>query len=66
VKSGFAYIAGLYERQEMPRPKPKYPLKPRSLRLSDEEWQRLKEFGGADWLRKLLGSRPKRYHEVFK
>jgi hypothetical protein len=50
----------------MPRPKPKYPLKPRSLRLSDEEWERLKEFGGADWLRKVLNTRPKRYNEVFK
>lgn len=49
----------------VPRPKPPDPLKPRWVRLSDAEWDAFKSMGGADWLRKMMRSKPKRYHEVF-
>lgn len=35
------------------------------MRLSDSEWNAFKELGGADWLRKMMRSKPLRYHEVF-
>ena len=50
----------------MPRPRPPEPLKPRQMRLSDSEWTKFKEVGGAEWLRKVLGTKPRRYYEVFK
>ena len=49
----------------MPRPKPPAPLKARFVRLSDEEWGKFKEMGGADWLRKTLNARPAKYYDVF-
>jgi hypothetical protein len=36
------------------------------MRLSDSEWTKFKEAGGAEWLRKVLGTKPRRYYEVFK
>lgn len=50
----------------MPRPKPPAPLKARYVRLSDEEWEKFKDMGGAEWLRKVMGTRPKSYYEVFE
>lgn len=50
----------------MPRPKPPSILKPRCIRLSDEEWDKFREMGGSEWLRKALGTRPARYYEVFE
>ena len=50
----------------MPRPKPPSPLKPRPVRMSDEEWAKFKELGGAEWLRRFMGSRPDGYYKVFK
>ena len=35
------------------------------MRLSDAEWDAFKSMGGADWLRKMMRTKPKRYHEVF-
>jgi hypothetical protein len=50
----------------MPRPKPPEVLKPRYIRLSDSEFQKLQKLGGAEWLRRFLGGKPARYYEVFK
>lgn len=50
----------------MPRPKPASPLKPRFIRMSDEEWDKFKELGGAEWLRKFMGTRPRSYYQVFE
>lgn len=50
----------------MPRPKPPEPLKPREVRMSDTEWTKFKELGGAAWLRRFMGARPDGYYEVFK
>lgn len=50
----------------MPRPKPPEPLKPREVRMSDIEWAKFKQLGGAAWLRRFMGSRPDSYHTVFK
>ena len=50
----------------MPRPKPAEPLKHRYLRMSDSEWAKFKEMGGADWLRKIMRTRPSTYYEVFE
>ena len=50
----------------MPRPKPPAPLKARYVRLSDEEWDKFREMGGADWLRRAMRTRPKNYYEVFE
>ena len=50
----------------MPRPKPPAPLKARYVRLSDEEWEKFKEMGGPEWLRRVMGTRPKNYYEVFE
>ena len=52
--------------QRMPRPKPPSPLKVRYIRMSDEEWEKFKQMGGADWLRRVMKTRPARYYEVFK
>jgi hypothetical protein len=43
----------------MPRPKPPAPLKARYVRLSNEEWLKFKELGGAEWLRKYVNSKAK-------
>ena len=50
----------------MPRPKPPEILKPRYLRMSDSEWTKFKEMGGADWLRRIMRTRPLNYYEVFE
>ena len=53
----------------MPRPKPLEVLKARYVRMSDTEWARFKEIGGADWLRQYVNSRaklPAKYYEVFQ
>ena len=50
----------------MPRPKPPEPLKARFVRLSDSEWEKFQEMGGAAWLRKAMGMRPQKYYEVFQ
>ena len=50
----------------MPRPKPPQPLKPREIRMSDEQWEKFKAHGGAAWLRKLIGGRPDKYWQVFQ
>lgn len=50
----------------MPRPKPPATLKPRCIRLSDEEWDKFREMGGSEWLRKAMNTRPARYYEVFE
>ena len=50
----------------MSRPKPPAPLKARFVRLSDEEWEKFREMGGAEWLRKVMRTRPKNYYEVFE
>ena len=50
----------------MPRPKPPEPLKGRQIRMSDTEWAKFKEMGGADWLRKIMLSRPPSYYKVFE
>ena len=50
----------------MPRPKPPAPLKARYVRLSDEEWEKFQEMGGAEWLRKAMRTRPHNYYEVFQ
>ena len=43
----------------MPRPKPPAPLKARFVRLSDTEWLKFRELGGAEWLRKYVNSKAK-------
>jgi len=53
----------------MPRPKPPEVLKARHLRMSDTEWAKFKELGGAEWLRKYVNSKakfPAKYYEVFR
>ncbi len=50
----------------MPRPKPPEELRCRHIRMSDSEYAKFKELGGAAWLRRFLGGKPERYHEVFK
>lgn len=50
----------------MPRPKPPEPLKARHIRLSDREYAKLKELGGAAWLRRFLGGKPEGYEKVFR
>ena len=50
----------------MPRPKPPEPLKPRFIRMSDPEWQAFKELGGAEWLRKMMKTKPRNYYDVFQ
>lgn len=50
----------------MPRPKPVEELKSRSVRMSDAEYLKFKEWGGADRLRLLLGAQPAKYFAVFQ
>jgi hypothetical protein len=53
----------------MPRPKPPQPLKARYVRMSEAEWAKFKEIGGAQWLRDYVNSRaklPAKYYEVFQ
>jgi hypothetical protein len=50
----------------MPRPKPLEPLKGRQIRMSDTEWAMFKSMGGAEWLRKMMGTRPSSYYQVFE
>lgn len=50
----------------MPRPKPVAELKPRAVRMSDEEYVKFKEWGGADKLRRLLDAQPTKYFTVFQ
>ena len=50
----------------MPRPKPLETLKPRFVRMSDSEWETFKELGGAEWLRKMMRTKPRKYYEVFQ
>lgn len=50
----------------MPRPKPPHELKGRAIRMADPEWQKFKEWGGAERLRRMFGAKPERYHEVFQ
>lgn len=50
----------------MPRPKPVEELKSRSVRMSDAEYLKFKEWGGADRLRLLLGAQPAKYFSVFQ
>jgi hypothetical protein len=33
--------------------------------MSDNEWDAFKQLGGAEWLRKMMKTKPRRYHEVF-
>jgi len=41
------------EKEKMPRPKPQNPLRVRSIRLTDRDWEELQRRGVA-WLRKEL------------
>jgi hypothetical protein len=50
----------------MPRPAPPEPLKPRWIRMSDTEFEKFQDLGGAEWLRRFLGGKPDTYHQVFK
>jgi pyruvate dehydrogenase complex dehydrogenase (E1) component len=50
----------------MPRPAPPEELKPRYIRMSDTEYEKFKKLGGAEWLRRFMGSRPDTYHQVFR
>ena len=50
----------------MPRPAPPEPLKPRMVRLSDDQWQKFQDLGGSAWLRKFIGGKPDKYYEVFQ
>ena len=50
----------------MPRPKPPAPLKVRYVKLSDEEWLKFNELGGADWLRKYVNKKAKFPKEYYK
>lgn len=50
----------------MPRPKPPEPLKGRQIRMADSEWAKFQEMGGADWLRRIMRTRPRNYYEVFE
>lgn len=50
----------------MPRPAPPSPLKTREIRMSDEQWEKFKELGGAAWLRRFIGGRPDGYYKVFQ
>ena len=53
----------------MPRPKPPEPLKFRNIRMSDSEWAKFNELGGAAWLRQYVSNKaklPEKYYEVFQ
>jgi len=34
--------------------------------MSDAEWAAFKELGGAEWLRKMMKTKPRNYYEVFQ
>jgi hypothetical protein len=34
--------------------------------MSDSEWEKFQEMGGADWLRRIMRTRPKNYYAVFE
>jgi hypothetical protein len=34
--------------------------------MSDSEWNKFQEMGGADWLRKIMRTRPSTYYQVFQ
>ncbi len=38
----------------MPRLKPEKPLKPSAIRLTAEDWEKLKQLGGVVWIRKKI------------
>jgi hypothetical protein len=71
-QDGYVLAVGLNAQQHrkfMPRPKPPEALKARHLRMSDTEWAKFKELGGAEWLRKYVNSKakfPAKYYEVFQ
>ena len=50
----------------MPRPKPPEPLIGRQVRMSDTEWLKFKELGGAEWLRKHVKQKAKFSQEYYK
>jgi hypothetical protein len=50
----------------MPRPKPVEELKPRGVRMTDAEYLKFKEWGGADRLRLMFKMQPAGYFAVFQ
>jgi len=34
--------------------------------MADSEWAKFQEMGGADWLRRVMRTRPRNYYEVFE
>ena len=34
--------------------------------MSDTEFEKFKDMGGAEWLRRFLGGRPDTYYQVFR
>ena len=34
--------------------------------MSDSEWAAFKDLGGAEWLRKMMRTKPRKYYEVFQ
>jgi hypothetical protein len=34
--------------------------------MSDSEWAAFKDLGGAEWLRKMMRTKPRNYYEVFQ
>lgn len=50
----------------MPRPKPPEELKARSIRMSDSEYIKFKEWGGGERLRRMMGGQPEKYFTVFQ
>lgn len=34
--------------------------------MSDSEYAKLQQLGGAEWLRRFLGGKPDTYHQVFR
>jgi len=50
----------------VPRPKPPEELKARSIRMSDSEYIKFKEWGGSERLRRMMGAQPEKYFTVFQ
>jgi hypothetical protein len=50
----------------MPRPRPPEELKARSIRMSDSEYVRFREWGGGERLRRMMGGQPEKYFTVFQ
>lgn len=48
----------------MPRPKPPAPIIPRTVRLSDKDWEVFNRLGGAAWLRGALRTAEATAHNV--